>query len=598
MAQFATLEDPARKVRPEIVNGRYRIPDRSTRKPKSWTRATTFAKSIADEYHLTRWKLRMTAAGLVVRQDLYAAVASSLPLDLTDQTKDEKARLNQLCDDAMDAAGSAKGSNLGTALHDFTDSVDSGRTPTIPPPWDADIAAYRTAMTAAGITVLPPYIEQVVTVEEFGVAGKFDRIVRHAGRHVIADLKTAKSLDLGWGEIAIQLALYAHADTIFDPATGTHQPMPEVDRERALVMHLPVGQATCTIYEVDIAAGWEAAQLCAQVRSWRTRKGLAQQINAITHAPEAATNVITMPVPPSPTDPFTGLPGVDGRPQIDRAAKRAWLLERREALIAIAGGRDALAARWPVVDGTPIPTLIAFDDHTTRQLALITQAITDAEADVQALFPGRPDPTDPAHIKVADDDPRVVALREKGQALPPDLQKQVFRRAREAKVPRLDAGRLTEAHVIELDRIITAAAADAAPRLQKIAEALEVAAEHGATETDLLCDVLRFPDARHLHGRLVDLFIDLVDTLAHPDRILVADEGGLVVDRPAVVLDAFNGDRRRLLAAGREVAKRYGIESPRDSDAVLAHPLLVSAVFMAETGTSNTQPNPTSKETT
>jgi hypothetical protein len=51
--------------------------------------------------------------------------------------------------------------------------------------------------------------------------------------------------------------------------------MPDVSKTTALVAHLPAGTGTCTLYEVDITRGWEAAKLCQQVRSWRTTKGLA-----------------------------------------------------------------------------------------------------------------------------------------------------------------------------------------------------------------------------------------------------------------------------------------------------------------------------------
>ncbi|HZV48732.1 MAG TPA: hypothetical protein VFD49_03075 [Candidatus Dormibacteraeota bacterium] len=51
-----------------------------------------------------------------------------------------------------------------------------------------------------------------------------------------------------------------------------------VDRSHALVLHLPAGEGRCTSYLVDIAAGWETAQLCAQTRAWRARRDLAKPL--------------------------------------------------------------------------------------------------------------------------------------------------------------------------------------------------------------------------------------------------------------------------------------------------------------------------------
>jgi hypothetical protein len=549
--QFATL-DPEPVEKKLIVNGRYRIPDPLTDKPRLWTRATTFAGTIADAYNLERWKQRNLAVGLVLRQDLYASVAAAMPADLSEQTNEERERLNGLCRDAMDAAGSAKGSNLGSALHTFTEKVDAGQRVLIPAPWDRDIAV--------------------------------DRINHYQGRQPIGDVKTAKSLDFSWTEIAIQLALYAHAETIYTPAPnggpGVHEPMPEVDQEIALIMHLPVGRAECFIYQVDIAAGWEAAQLVLGVRNWRKRRDLAQQVNLITKAPE--TDSATEPVHISQplalvatalqADPFAGLPDENGKPQIDRMAKRAWLLERRETLIAIDGGREALAAVWP----TGVPTLMAADDHTADQLHLIDRALWAAEGAVTAPLPEREDPTDAANIAVANDDARVVELKRRLDLLPPDLAAAVAAENRRTKAcPNLDTGRLTVARLAALEPIVAAAENEYAPRAQKISGELAMAAEKGVSEA-ALCAVLGVPSARHIHGHVIDQLVTLADALGL--NLLKEVDGVIVVDNPASILSAepYRDNRSRLLSAGREVAKAQGLESPKDSDACLSHPLIAA----------------------
>jgi len=276
-----TAKDPGRNDEEGIRRdryGRYLLPDPEGRKEQPWTRATTFAKTISDTYTLDLWSQRMVAVGLALRPDLLALAAAGAALK---DKAEQKAQLQPVCDAAKDAAAARAGSNLGTALHRFTDQIDRGDTPFVPPPWDSDVAAYRAALAEHGLEVDPEYIEQIVIVQRFSVAGKFDRLTRVAGSTArrVFDLKTGRDLSYGWGEIAVQLALYANADRIWDRDAQTYRPMPEIDREKAIVAHLPVGSGTCTMYEVDIGTGWTAAELCDRVRQWRRFRTLATPLS-------------------------------------------------------------------------------------------------------------------------------------------------------------------------------------------------------------------------------------------------------------------------------------------------------------------------------
>lgn len=268
------LEPPPPRPEPELDHmGRYKIPDPETGEERRWTRATTWAKTVADLYGLGNWEKRMVAYGLSQRPDLVALAAAVL--DPT--SKQGKGKLDRLAEQAKEYAKSGARANLGTALHSFAEAYDLGQQlPMIPPPWDQDIVAYRKAMAA--VEVSRNYIEKVCVLMDLGVAGTMDRIVRfkHSKLPMVGDLKTGTDLKHSWGEIAIQLALYAHADHVYDLLSKTHTPMLQVDKERALVAHLPAGEARCTLYIVDIAAGWEMAQVCGAVREWRNRKDLAQ----------------------------------------------------------------------------------------------------------------------------------------------------------------------------------------------------------------------------------------------------------------------------------------------------------------------------------
>jgi hypothetical protein len=263
---------PARPEPERDRNGRYLIPDPETGEQRAWTRATTWAKTVADLFAIHNWEKRLVARGLAMRPDLVLRIAAVMDPESTDG----KRQLDKLVEQAKEHAKAGARANLGTALHSLAEAYDLGRPlPEIPPPFDRDIAAYRQAMRA--VEVSHNYIERVCVVRQFQVAGTMDRVVRFpAGKlPLIGDLKTGSKLDLAWQEISIQLALYAHADTVYDAATKQHGAMLEVNQEQALVAHLPAGEGRCTLYLVDIAEGWRMAQLCGVVRDWRNRKNLA-----------------------------------------------------------------------------------------------------------------------------------------------------------------------------------------------------------------------------------------------------------------------------------------------------------------------------------
>lgn len=272
--------------------GRYRLPHPTSGRVIPWTRATTFAKSIADTYKLSLWQQRMAIKGLTLRPDLYASTAAT-PLE-------DKDSLNKLVESAKEVAGSKTAAGLGTALHSFTEARDRGE-PVVPGPWSEDIEAYSAALTDHNITVEPGMIERKIICTRFSVAGTFDRIFRtekpcpSCGKSCcIGDLKTGATLEYGWNEIAIQLALYAHGDAIWDVETKEYVPMPDLCQCTAVVVHLPVNQHTATLYDVDITQGWRASELCEQVREWRRARNLA--------TPRAVTTLVAAsPVTESPS---------------------------------------------------------------------------------------------------------------------------------------------------------------------------------------------------------------------------------------------------------------------------------------------------------
>lgn len=289
------VADPFTSAAPEPKHdrfGRYLLPDPATGKERAWTRVSTVARTVADEYNLARWGERMVAKGLALRPDLIAGAAAADP-------EVDKETLNSIAKQAKDAAASRSGANFGTALHSFTQRLDSGEGVSdvrAPAPLDADLRAYLDSYRAARLTV--EHIERIVLLPDLGVAGRFDRIVRQppgdakADPLAILDLKTGKDISYSWLEITIQQALYAHAAHMWDAASGSWEPMPAVDQSRALVLHLPVGRASAQLYGVNIIEGWRLAQVAMSVRAARSAaKNLAWLVEPDDPAAVALHNV-------------------------------------------------------------------------------------------------------------------------------------------------------------------------------------------------------------------------------------------------------------------------------------------------------------------
>lgn len=233
-------------------------------KPVAMTRMTTFVGALEDTYSLEKWKMRMTALGLAERKDLQLSVVAH---------RDDKSKLNEICDQAVEAAKASAAANTGTALHALTQQFDEGTLDlaTVPDDYRPDVEAYRDVIAKAKAKVVA--IEQFGVLDDLKVAGTWDRIYEIGGRRYIGDLKTG-SIEFGLGKIAMQLAGYSRC-LAYDPATGERSAL-DVDQDQAIIVHLPAGMGKAFLYWVDIAAGWSAVQLAGQVRAWRARKDLAE----------------------------------------------------------------------------------------------------------------------------------------------------------------------------------------------------------------------------------------------------------------------------------------------------------------------------------
>lgn len=229
--------------------------------PAPYTRCTTYVSVLDDKEHLMKWKARMTAIGMAARDDLILRVRSADP--------DDKTAIGRAAEEAADHAGASRRADIGTSLHALTERLDRGET--LPPlgDWQADIDAYQHALTTHGLT--PVEIETFVVNDDLHVGGTFDRIYTIGGQKYIGDLKTGSSVDWGAGTYAMQLAVYANS-VRYNVETGQRSAL-DVNRDQAVLIHLPAGEHTATVYWIDIARGWDSVQrLAGPVREWRKLK--------------------------------------------------------------------------------------------------------------------------------------------------------------------------------------------------------------------------------------------------------------------------------------------------------------------------------------
>jgi hypothetical protein len=246
--------------------GRYKLPHPDTGAETAWTRATTLAKALDDQTNIHKWEMRHVITGIMARPDLQAL---ALATDI-----DDKRQFEDLATQAKAASNSSARANLGTALHKFTERIDQGQPVRALPSYERDVNAYKTALADAGVRIDGRFIERITVVPELSVAGTMDRIADYQGGQYIADLKTGRSVHFGAMSIAVQLAIYSRGHGLWDADKGVYDPMPDVDQDRGIVIHLPAGEASPVLYWVDIAEGWRMAQVCFQVREMRKRRDL------------------------------------------------------------------------------------------------------------------------------------------------------------------------------------------------------------------------------------------------------------------------------------------------------------------------------------
>lgn len=588
--------------------GRYLILSEDGLKKKPYTRATTLANTLSDTYRLNLWKTRMALIGMTMRRDLYARVASSNP----ETDRDE---LDALAEEAQTAAGADEGRNLGTSLHAFTERLDRGEDiSNTPAPWDADLAAYRETMRAKGIEIVPGMIEKIVVCEELEIAGTFDRLVtirkriEAEGRAVprVADLKTKKGDLEYWLEIAIQLAIYAHADFIYDPVTKTREPMPEVDQAEAIVMHLPVEQANCQLYVVDIAYGWELAQMARDVRN-RRKVGKSLGVRFDEAVPLATDDNLEQLL----TQSVAQIEGEGERAGAvgpgPLALDPAVITMATEGLKARFATAVAAGAKGPVVWPEGVPLFKDGGPATWAHVKLVERLVLEVEAETGQPFHD-PLPIDPtvraatpesraeqllgisqaATATRTPPDPEVLdGLAKRVAALPEDLRATATEDAHEHGLP-VSRHEWDESHVEVITDAVVICEYLAQERIDKVKVALGDFEPATATAVLAAAGVAETPIGE-LTADQAHLLIVLACALDAGTVVRSTAPGGVELaagEGAEKALVAAHGSKAAVLAAAKDAAPRWGRPKPKATKDVASDPVLI-AVLTAPGATTN-----------
>lgn len=269
---------------PEIkraANGRPYAPDPETGKTRTWTRPSSLAKTISDGFGLERWKLRKVAQGMSLRKDLVVRAAAA---------GDDRDKLDEVVEVAMDAASATVAREIGSALHSLLEQIDLDQAPAVPMDFQADIDAYATALATVGASLVPGWVERFVVIPEAEAAGTIDRLLRIDGwpLPVVGDVKTGSDWVTGQGmlEVAVQMAAYSRAARTWDGETLG--PVPEIDQEKGILIWMPAGRGRCELYEVDLTKGWKLVELCLLVRRARQSwKDLGKPMVSLQAEPES-----------------------------------------------------------------------------------------------------------------------------------------------------------------------------------------------------------------------------------------------------------------------------------------------------------------------
>ena len=351
-----------------------------------YARPSGFGHDLDDESALQSWRIDRAIEGVATTPSLAAAIAAAIG-----RKEGRKDRREQ----AMMIGRGGEAADLGTALHAMAHRLETEPDFKAPEPYDADLAAYLTALDQAGLR--SAYCEVHVAADSWRAAGTADRIYEvtrqlevpdgpaiEPGQLVIGDLKTGKTLEYSLPGYTIQLAIYADG-CFYDVVTDERRPFENGFRtDWGLIVHLPVGQAKCQLLWTDLEVGRIGAKLVRQVRTWRKRDDFAYEF---TYPVSDEVAVLSSPIYDLENEARASV-ALDGDTHSEeefdawRVAMLEWCQQRINVIGRHSDARAMLLRRWP----TSIPP-IRVGGQTASQVSEILSLLDTIESAYELPFP-------------------------------------------------------------------------------------------------------------------------------------------------------------------------------------------------------------------
>jgi hypothetical protein len=280
-----------------VTGGRYRLPNRDgSHHPYGWQRVTNLVGAYSDTRALALWQQRMILLGLRARPDLYEEL-HTMAVDTMDAAALRR-ELEYLADQAQTAAKADVGRRRGTARHAMVAHFHEGGEVVGTPSMRAQLTSYNEVLDAHRLRPVAGLQERVIICEALNCAGRYDNALEDLDTAVwhIADLKTQRQF---WTllEVRAQLAIYAHADAMWDEERECYVGMPPVNQELGLVMHMPQEpeheRDPVEILNIDLVKGWQTARHAYQVVCDRSEAKSAGTLRSVVRPlPAPALTVV------------------------------------------------------------------------------------------------------------------------------------------------------------------------------------------------------------------------------------------------------------------------------------------------------------------
>lgn len=359
---FADPSEPARDFRRANGAPMVKRPDGSGRWDR-YSRPSAWGEDLDEQSALVNWRIDRAIEGVARDPALRATIAANLGIK---EGAEERRNL------AINRGRGDQDADIGTALHAMSHRIERGDDFVCPPPYDADMAAYLSALDRAGL--VSRHIECHLCSDEWRAAGTADRIYEitrplltpdgrriEVGQFVIGDLKTGKLKDYSIPSYVIQLAIYC--DSVFyDVATDERSPLPDGLRtDWGLLVRMPAGTATVRLEWADLNVGREGAAIVRQVRSWRKRSDF---IGPLTWPVDDEVAVMSISPDEAVAEAMEAPP-----PDEWVVAMTTFAQQRIDVIGGVPEARALLLRQWPA--GCPPPAAGCSAEQLTRVLTLL-----------------------------------------------------------------------------------------------------------------------------------------------------------------------------------------------------------------------------------